>query len=128
MVIEVGAKARKVGLNDEFVEELRISNLDQDIPGQAQQAEKKNSRQPEGFPHDLQTALDGGADCDDADCKYRSNGPFCEHCDCDEYVEGGEIAAAAVLKPRVPCQHGNRERRGEWQVHGRSASIADNSG
>ena len=127
VVIEVGFKARENLPKKKLVKELRIADLQRDVPGQRNKAEKYDTRNPQTLPQQANFTLNKEKNHDHQNRQKRRYGPFRERTQRKQSVEPGQINPVSALIPGVPTEQCNGESCGKSHVHGSGAGIPDDA-
>ena len=127
VVIEVGSKAREILPKKKLVKELRIADLQRDVPGQRNKAEKHDTRNPQTLPQQANFTLNKEKNHDHQNRQKRRYGPFRERTQRKQSVEPGQINPVSALIPGVPTEQCNGESCGKSHVHGSGAGIPDDA-
>src|ERR1700733_10076091 len=116
-MVEIGFEAREIVLKNELAEELRILDLNGDVPRGGDDQKKRDTRKPERALQQWQIASRNGKNPDDDDGEKGRDRALRESTQGEEGIEESQTATILALMPCIPSEQRDREGRGKRHVH-----------
>lgn len=126
-MVEVGREAGQIVFENEFAEELRIPDLDRDVPRQGKRAKHQDARQPEGSHDEAHIPRRQREQHDHDRGQERRDGSLGQRSQRHADVKQREIDSLIAFAPGPPGEHADSESRGQCHIHRSRTGVADDS-